>query len=88
MTKVQGNLNSLNLNLIIETNVMKKKIKKNRKNYLGHPVVCSIFFKVQAADHNKNKPNSNKYILATSMTNDPITAICLQSDQPSNQNVF
>ena len=55
---------------------------------MGHPVIHSILFKVQAADHNKNKPNSNKYILATSMSNDPITAICLQSDQPSNQSVF
>ena len=55
---------------------------------MGLPVICSILFKVQAADHNKNKPYSNKYILATSMSNDPITAICLQSDQQSNQNVF
>ena len=55
---------------------------------MGHPVIHSILFKVQAADHNKNKPNSNKYILATSMSNDPITAICLQSDQPTNQSVF
>ena len=55
---------------------------------MGLPVICSILFKVQAADHNKNKPNSNKYILATSMLNDPIKAICLQSDQQSNQNVF